>query len=173
MVVGALVVAGGAAVLAAVVGALVVAGDAAVLAAVVGALVVAGGAVVLAAVVGALVVAGGAVVLAAVVGALVLAGAAFAGGAAGVLVDCRGAAGANRATVVAGEVARVLDGVAGPVITELVEEPAGTATVGRVPSVSVADLVWKLTTAARPAMVAPTRIGARLIGFAPGAQPSA
>jgi hypothetical protein len=79
----------------------------------------------------------------------------------------------ERARVVADEVATVLDGAAGPVITGLVEESAGTATVGTVPSPRVADLVWKLTTAARPAIVAATTIGARLIEFAPGLQPSA
>jgi hypothetical protein len=126
-----------------------------------------------AAVVGGSVVAGAAMVLGAVVGGLVLAGAAVAGGAAGVIVDCGGAVVEDRATVAAEEAARVLEGAAGPVITELVEGPAGTATVGRVPSVRAADLVWKLTTAARPAIVVPTRIGARLIGFAPGTQPSA
>jgi hypothetical protein len=185
-VVGGLVVSGTAVVLAAVVGGLV-AGTAAV-----GGLVVSGTAVVLAAVVGGLVagtaavgglvVSGTAVVLAAVVGGLVagtaavgglVPGAPVAGGAAEVLVDCGTAVVEERARVVADEVATVLDGAAGPVITGLVEESAGTATVGTVPSPRVADLVWKLTTAARPAIVAATTIGARLIEFAPGLQPSA
>jgi hypothetical protein len=128
--------------------------------------------VLLAAVVGGLVVAGAGVLLAAVVGGLV-AGAAVAGGAAEVLLDRGGAVVEERARVAADEVATVLDGAAGPVITELVEGPAGTATTGRVPSVRVADLVWKPTTAARPAIVAPTTIGARLTGLAQSRQPSA
>jgi len=148
-------------VLAAVVGGLVVAGAGVVLAAVVGALVVGG-----------LVVAGAGVVLAAVVGGLV-AGAAVAGGAVEVLVGGGGAVVEELERVTADEVGTVLEGAAGPVITELVEGPAGTATTGRVPSFSVADLVWKLTTAARPAIVAPTTIGARLTGLAQSRQPSA
>jgi hypothetical protein len=156
-----------------VVGGLAVAGGAAALGAVVGALVVSGGAVVLAAVVSALVVANAAVVLATVVGGLVVASAAVVGLAAGVLVDRGAAVVEDQAAVAAVEVARVLDEAAGPMITEIVEGPAGTATPGTVPRVRVTDLEWKLTTAARPATVAPTKIGARLTEFAPGTQPSA
>jgi hypothetical protein len=170
-VVGGLVVAGAAVVLAAVVGGLVVAGAAVVLAAVVGGLVVAGAAVVLAAVVGGLVVAGAAVVLAAVIGGLVT-GARVTGGAAEVRADFFAEVVEERATVEVDEVATVLDGMAAPAITELVEGSAGTATGGTVPSVRVADLVWKPITAARPAIVAPTTIGARLTELAPSPQSS-
>jgi hypothetical protein len=145
------------------VGGLVVAGAGVVLAAVVGGLVVGG-----------LVVAGAGVVLAAVVGALV-AGAPVAGGAAEVLLDGGAAVVEERARVAAGEAARVLDRAVdvGPVITELVEGSVGMVAPGTVPSVNGTDLVWKLTTAASPAIVAPTTIGARLTGLAPSRQPSA
>jgi len=111
-------------------------------------------------VVGGFVVVGAAVVLAGAVLATVVGGFVVAG------------AVAVLATVVGGLVVEDAAGV-GPLITELVEGSAGRATVGRVPSDSGADLVWKLTTAARPAIVAPTTIGARLMEFAPSRQPSA
>jgi hypothetical protein len=143
---------------------------------VIGGLVVAGTAVVLAAVIGGLVVAGTAVVLAAVIGGLVIGGlvtgARVTGGAAEVRADFFAEVVEERATVEVDEVATVLDGMAAPAITELVEGSAGTATGGTVPSVRVADLVWKPITAARPAIVAPTTIGARLTELAPSPQSS-
>jgi len=140
----------------------------------VGGTVFTGAAVVLVAAVGVLVVAGTAVVLVAVMGVLVVVGAGVVGGATEVLVDCAAEVVEDRSGVGADDVARVLDGRAdvGPDITELAEGAVGMATPETGPSVSGADLVWKLITAARPAIVAPTTIGARFIGFAPGLQPS-
>jgi hypothetical protein len=44
------------------------------------------------------------------------------------------------------------------------EEPPGKEAAGSEPGARDADLVWKLSTPARPATVAPITIGARLMG---------
>ena len=50
--------------------------------------------------------------------------------------------------------------------TDVVGELPVVETPGREPNVREADFVWKASTPARPATVAPITIGARFIGFA-------
>ena len=155
---------------------MVVAGAAVVLAAVVGGLVVAGAAVVIAAVVGGLVVGGAAVVIAAVIGGLVIGGLDGPGNRRRRRSTCRlfrRAVVEERATGRGrrgGDGTR-RDGRSGDHGARRRTLP-GPRRAGRAPSVRVADLVWKPITAARPAIVAPTTIGARLTELAPSPQSS-
>ena len=87
-----------------------------------------------------------------VVGVVVVGGTVVVGLVAGVVVGLG----------VVGEVVVVDAGGAPGALEE--EEPPGEETAGSEPGVREADLVWKLSTPASPAMVAPITIGARLMG---------
>jgi len=58
----------------------------------------------------------------------------------------------------------VVDAAGGAPATFEGEEPPGEEAAGSEPGVRDADLVWKVSTPASPATVAPITIGARLMG---------
>jgi hypothetical protein len=75
--------------------------------------------------------------------------------------------------VVAGTVWRegvVVDADGGALAVFEGDEPPVAETPGAEPSASDADLVWKVSTPASPAMVAPITIGARLMGSSSSAR---